>query len=220
MILVQPKLVPLVNLVPETMGADLLLVTQRGRMKRLAPSEFEGISNRGLSAVKLKGDDALLAAIPVDMEGEVVLATSGGRLLRFEANAENLARTGRAAQGQQALRLRQQERVTGCVVTTAERILLLVTAQGYAKRLPVRSLRLAKRGEIGTQALQFANKTDVLVGAIAIPERGRAIAMTSNGRSIALPAASVSLCGKDGKGDRFESLRPDERIVSIALCIE
>ncbi|NJK28464.1 MAG: hypothetical protein HC925_08425 [Coleofasciculaceae cyanobacterium SM2_3_26] len=200
--------------------ADIVLLSQQGRIKRLPQSEFENITARGLTAIKLKDDDELFAAYQVTSDSELVLATSGGRVLRFEATAEQLPELSRMAQGTPALRLRKQENLVGCGVARPDQNLLLVSRRGHAKRLPLHLLRLGNRGEIGTQAMQFNTKTDALVGmAIADPETEVAL-LTSNGRFLLVPIEAIACWGKDGAGDRLSQLETQEQIQTVLLCRE
>ena len=74
----------------QTKATDLLLLTKRGRIKRVPVSEIINLSNRGLTLVKLQDGDELLS-VNLSQPGEfVILATSAGRLLRVEVNDEQL----------------------------------------------------------------------------------------------------------------------------------
>jgi len=94
---------------------------------------------------------------------DVVLATAGGRLLRFDVNDEQLPVMGRTAVGT-SVAARKQEQLVGCVTLGKLDDNLLLVWLGYAKRMPVSKLRRANRGDIGTQALYFTTKSDALAG--------------------------------------------------------
>ena len=96
---------------------------------------------------------------------------------------------------------------------------LVCTQEGSAKRMKVTTPRLAKKGELGTQILQFRSQTDSLVGIIPAPRNGQAILVSSQDRVLHLPVNSVKLWGKDGKGDRVKILASQERIISLNLSI-
>ena len=68
----------------------LLLVTQQGRIKRLPLTEFADLTGRGLSLLKLKDDDQLAFAQQVKLGDQVVVAATGGRLLRLAITDEQL----------------------------------------------------------------------------------------------------------------------------------
>lgn len=227
--------VPLLSLLPESVQgssetimasfalpndpekADLVLLTQLGRIKRLPISELTNLTNRGITLIKLKDKDQLQYAC-ITREGEqLVLATSGGRLLRLEIKDEQLPIMGRTAQGLQAMRLRRSEQLVGALTLDGDGSLLLISQLGYAKRLPVGSVRLANLGDLGTQALQFSSKTDALAAMLPAVEKSEVIVMTSTQQMMQVPMKSVAFWGKDGTGDQVVQLSPDEKILSITV---
>ncbi|OKH31697.1 DNA topoisomerase IV [[Phormidium ambiguum] IAM M-71] len=230
----QSKGTPLVSLlpqakeIPETLAGYLLapsaedshtvvVVSQQGRIKRLAISEFANLTRRGLTVLKLKEDDQLLFALPTKEREGIALATTGGRILRFLINEQQLPVMSRAAGGLQALRLGRQEKLIGAVSINQDDNLLLVTHLGYAKRLPISAIRLANLGDIGTQALQYTSKLDALIGMVeAVPET-KVLLLTDAPRTIYLPVERVAFWGKDGTGDRINKLKEEEKVVNLVI---
>jgi len=223
---------PLVNLLPDAAQTEsavahfmlsdapetltLILLTQQGRIKRVPVSELTNLTTRGTTLIKFKDDDQLQYIRLAQTGEQLILATSNGRILRFEVNDEQLPLMGRTAQGNQALRLRRREQVVGCVTLSTEDNLLLVTEQGYGKRLPVSAIRRVNRGDLGTQALQFNSSTDNLVGMVSAPAASEVVLLTSAQRMVSLRLDSVKLWGKDGTGDRVAKLKQDEKVITVA----
>ncbi|HEY9637342.1 MAG TPA: DNA topoisomerase (ATP-hydrolyzing) [Coleofasciculaceae cyanobacterium] len=194
----------------------LILLTQQGRIKRLPLSELGTLTARGTTLIKLKDDDQLQYVSLAEAGEQLILGTSNGRILRLEVNDEQLPIMGRTAQGNQALRLSRREQLVGCVTISADDNLLLVSEQGYGKRLPVSALRRGNRGDLGTQALQFKTSTDSLVGIVPALLGSEVVLLTSAQQAVPLKFDSVKLWGKDGSGDRIAKLKPEEKITSIA----
>ncbi|MFQ4146675.1 DNA gyrase subunit A [Chlorogloeopsis sp. ULAP02] len=199
---------------PET--ADIILLTKQGRIKRLSLVEFTNLSRRGITILKLKEDDELLLSQFTSIGKQVILASSGGRLLRFGVNDEQLPIMGRTAMGLQALRLRQQEEIVGGVTFDVEENLLLVTQLGYAKRFPVKSVRLANRGDIGTQTLKFASKTDYLAGMVLAKPGTEVALVTNHQRVLRLSVNTVPNLSRDSMGENMLKLNRDEKIITVA----
>jgi DNA gyrase subunit A len=197
----------------------LILLTQKGKIKRLPLSELDNLGSRGLALIKLKEDDRLNFVCLAKEGQNLAIATSGGRILRFAIEDAQLPIMGRNAQGNSVLRLRFGESLASCVAVKSNEQLLLVSRQGYGKRLPVEKLRLAKVGDIGTQALQFADKNDTLAGAIAASKGSKAILLTSRDRHIVLALDAIAVGSKDGTGDRLAKLKSEEEIVSVTRAI-
>ncbi|MGB3510037.1 MAG: DNA topoisomerase (ATP-hydrolyzing) [Microcoleaceae cyanobacterium] len=194
---------------------DLVMLTQNGRIKRLSLSDFSELTNRGITVIKLKEDDELRYANMAQIGEQVVLATSGGRLLRLEIDDEQLPLMGRTAQGSQATRLRKQEELVGCVTLDGESNLLLVSQQGYGKQISIGSLRVANRGGIGQNAFQFTKQTDVLAGIVVSASDVLLQMLTTDGRVYGMMANSVKVYGQDDKGYRFVKLAAKERIIKV-----
>ncbi len=199
-------------------SAQMILLTHLGRIKRISLTELVNLTGRGLTVIKLKDDDQLLSAQMTQPGKDVVLATIGGRLLRFQVNDEQLPVMGRTAVGIQALRLRRQEKLVGCVTLgKLDDNLLLVSQMGYAKRMPVSALRRGNRGDIGTQALYFTSRSDSMVGMVLAPTAAEVAMVTNAQRVVRLPVETVALFGKDGKGDRISALNPNEKIITVTV---
>jgi DNA gyrase subunit A len=200
---------------PESLS--FILLTQQGRIKRLPVSELTNLTMRGLTLIKIKDDDQLQYVSQSQTGEQLLVATSNGRILRFEVNDEQLPLMGRTAQGNQALRLRGREQVVGCVTLSTDDNLLLITEQGYGKRLPVSALRRVNRGDLGTQALQFKTATDSLVGMVPASRESEVMLVSSGERVLRLRLESMKLWGKDGTGDRVAKLQQEEKIIAVAI---
>ncbi|NEO62075.1 MAG: DNA topoisomerase IV, partial [Moorea sp. SIO4G2] len=100
-----------------------------------------------------------------------------------------------------------------------EENLLLVSEQGYGKRLPAQAIRLANRGDLGTQALQFKTAKDALVSMVTDSIANEVMVVTSvGGKRLAME--SVPIWGKDGTGDPIAKLNPEEKIISVTPLVQ
>ena len=203
---------------PETTETqDLLLLTQQGKIKRIQLSELENLTNRGLVVIKLKDDDRL-HHVSLTAEGQTTaIAMSSGRILRFPVIDEQIPIMGRNAQGNQAFKLRYGETLTGCVTLAANQTIVLVSQLGYGKQIKLTELRVAKFGDIGTQALQFTDKTDSLVAITSAPKKANLTLLTTQNRTLQVPVTSIKLWGKDGTGDQLIKLKNKEMIHTAYL---
>ncbi|MEA5549694.1 DNA gyrase subunit A [Anabaena cylindrica UHCC 0172] len=198
---------------PDT--TQMVLLTKQGRIKRFALEELINLSRRGMTILKLKDNDELSFTQFTSTGQHLILANSGGRLLRFAVNDEQLPIMGRAAMGLQAFRLLKNQHMVGCEIVNKDDHLLLVTEEGYGKRMPASNLRAANRGDLGIQMLKFHNKTDNLAGMIrAIP--GAEVALVTNReRVVRIPIDSVPILDRDAKGENILQLNRDEKIMTL-----
>ncbi|MCU0526815.1 MAG: DNA gyrase subunit A [Elainella sp. Prado103] len=194
---------------------DVIMLTAQGRIKRLPVSEFQNLRGRGLTALKLKEGDDLRFVTLAGSDEQLMIITSSGRVMRLNIADETVPVMGRSAQGVQVLKLTKQEQIIGCIALNSSDELLLLTAQGYAKRLSVRSIRPGQRGDLGTYAMPFTIKTDAVIGAaLALPESSLTV-LTDANRFLQIEVDQVTQVGKNGTGDRVVKLTKKEKIVQI-----
>ena len=202
---------------PTEQQFEIILLTQQGMLKRLNGEEIRTIGNRGFVLIKLKEKDRLAYLTLAQAGQELAIATNGGRMLRFPINDEQIPQMGRNAQGYQALRLRYGEEIVGCTTATGQDKLLLLTKLGYGKQLDINAIRLAKRGDIGTQALGFHNKQDRLASMALAQPAVEGIVTTSEDNRITLSMDAVEELSRESKGNRVLKLNANETITKLYL---
>jgi DNA gyrase subunit A len=172
----KPRGTPLIRLLPDSAEpvvssfvwdrqpeSSLVLVTTEAKIKRLSLAELVGISGRGLMTIKLGEQDQLFWGGIVELDQQLAIATSTGRILRMNTDESQISILGRSAMGTIALRLRNAETIVGVIPLPQEDLeLLMITSQGYAKRLKAKNIRLSSRASIGSQSIMFKNKEDTL----------------------------------------------------------
>jgi DNA gyrase subunit A len=192
---------------------QLLLLTDRGKIKRILQQELSGLTNRGTTLIKLREDDKLHTIAPLIDEREIIIATSGARMLRLALASEQIPLMGRVSQGIQALKVGAREQIVGCVPANSTDDLILITRHGYAKRIPISTIRIVQTGNMGTHAMQFAIKTDSLLH-LGLPTTTFDLVTTAE-RHETIPIDLIQTHGKEGIGDRLLTLSPDEQIAFV-----
>jgi DNA gyrase subunit A len=206
-------------LLPESVDESyLLILTEQGRIKRLPLLELANISNRGLTVCKLKNGDRVMSLQICEAGEQVLLGTSGGRILRFKIDESQLPIRGRTAQGDMAIRLRKKEKLVDMATVPPHGDIALISTAGYAKRVPANLLRLAQRGSIGTQAFHFTKQNDRLAGMVAAHRQQEAIVTTDRDRYLPISMDTLAVDNPDSSGDRLQQLQESERVVSVLLA--
>jgi DNA gyrase subunit A len=193
---------------------DLIMLTEKGIIKRLAAQELDALGNRGLVLIKLKEKDTL-KYFGFTTKAEMAIATTGGRILRLPIDDLQIPLMGRNAQGSRVMRLRVKENLAGCCNVQSEDSLAVISQLGFGKRIAVNSLRLGNRGDIGTQAIQFTSKEDTLAGIITTTGKENILLTTSINRRLVLPVNSLVKADKNDPGARVGQLRANEVITGV-----
>eukprot|EP00898_Chlorokybus_atmophyticus_P000016 jgi/Chlat1/1014/Chrsp109S08623 len=145
--------------------ASLVMVTANGFIKRTPFSQFQNIRSSGLIALQLNDDDELRWVKPAYDGDNVIIGASNGQGIQFTVDEDQLRPTGRSARGVRAMKLKDGAQITAmdiipqdvmrlmdCSMTVSTEEeggpwALLVTVNGFGKRLPVASLRGQNRGD-------------------------------------------------------------------------
>ncbi|MEO0835367.1 MAG: DNA topoisomerase (ATP-hydrolyzing) [Cyanobacteria bacterium J06642_3] len=194
---------------------DLIMLTEKGIIKRLNAAELDALGNRGLVLVKLKEKDTLKYFCFAQEDQEMVIATTGGRILRLAIDDVQIPVMGRNAQGNRVMRLRLKESLVGCCNVKAQDSIAVISQLGFGKRIAVNALRLGNRGDIGTQATQFTTKEDMLAGITTTRGRENILLTTSINRRLVLPVNSLQQGEKNSPGERIGKLKANEIITGV-----
>ncbi len=201
-------------------GLTLGLLSSDGRFKRLPLEEFQELSGRAATVLKLK-DGVNLCQVVCCREGqELVVASSTGRVLRLQVQDSHLPLMGRAAQGPMLLRLLPGETVVGAACVDAKGSVLLGSRLGHVKRLEVASLRSCQRGDLGQIGIRFQQRDDALV-ALCTGDSPLVAALVGEGRSARLAPAALELeSASSGSGIQLDLRAQDTLAALVPLLLQ
>ena len=193
------RVVQLLTIPQDGTGTIVGLLSSDGRFKRLPIEDFQELSGRAASVLKLK-DGVTLQRVVLCREGqELVVGSSTGRLLRLAVNEANLPVMGRNAQVPVLLRLLPGEAVVGAAGVSPDGCVLLASGSGQLKRLEVNSLRRCQRGDLGQIGVRFTQRDDQLIG-LREDHSPVVVAVLNEGRSLRLDTAELQAEDDTGNG--------------------
>jgi DNA gyrase subunit A len=177
----------------------VVFVTAGGAVKRTPLEEFVEASGRrdGIVAMKLAGDDRVVAVFPGWDDYELLLVTASGVGIRFpEAQVRP---TGRSAGGVRGVKLRAGDEVVGACAVAHEEVVLLASSAGFAKRVRVDDFPVQARGGAGLRAMKVGGARGHVVG--LAPATG-VVALVGADGVIGVAPGTVRLQGRDGAGSK------------------
>ena len=225
----QSKGLPIVNLLPldkdESVKAIqkvsskdenrfIVFCTQKGLVKRTSLDEFENIRANGKIAITLKEDDQLLAVKKTTGDNEIIIASSNGRMIRFNEN--EIRAMGRSASGVKGIDLGDGICV-GLEVAKANQQILVVTEKGYGKRTDVNEYRMTHRGSKGVKALNVTDKNGNIVAFKLVNGDEDLMIITNSGMIIRLSVEQISTTGRVAQGVRLINLKAEQKVSNVAL---
>ena len=218
--LTQDESITSVLIVPKKNDAteSFMMVTRGGTVKKVSADQFEDVRKSGIIAIKLNGDDRLIAALPVSKKQSVAIVTQKGQSIHFP---ETDVRTmGRTAAGVCGIKLGKGDRVIGADVIRDEKKahLLVVTDRGYGKCTKIDEYKLQKRAGSGIKTANVTSKTGPVIAALAIvhDEMSEMIVASKKGQVIRTELAQVPVLGRATQGVRIMKLREGDAIAAFA----
>lgn len=191
----------------------LILVTKNGIIKKSILSEFIHAKKRGIRCIKLDDNDNLVSANLSDGSSEFIVCTKLGLALRLSEKQIRLA--GRSTRGVIAIRLKEGNEVIGFSEVKKDKTLLVLTQNGYGKRINFDSIKLKNRGGLGQQYIRINKKTGTVIDVKIVSITDEIMILTKQGKLIKTPVREISKYGKTASGLKIIQLKSNDRVVSI-----
>ncbi|WP_276957242.1 DNA gyrase subunit A [Ferrimicrobium acidiphilum] len=194
---------------------DLVFITEQGMIKRTPMPEYARSRRDGLIAIDLREGDSLVKVATAQSGREAMIFSKDGMVIRF--SIDEVRSTGRATAGVKAMRLRPNDRVIGGDMLDDDREVVLVTSNGYGKRISPRFFSAQRRGGGGVHGMKLTAQKGYLVAAEFVSKDEQLIIVSSNGQTIRVRAKSISAQGKIATGVKLMTLQGSEVISSVGV---
>ena len=186
----------------------LVMATEKGLIKKTHTDEFKRIAKNGKIAIKIQEDDRLIAVRFTTGEDEILVASRGGKCIRF--SEKDVRPTGRGTQGVKAITLGKEDIVVDMLIIDPNFDLFTLTSLGYGKRSKIEDYRLQSRGGKGIKAGVFNEKTGYLVNLKAVNDDNDIMIITVGGTIIRMHADTISCIGRSTRGVRVMNVKGSE----------
>jgi DNA gyrase subunit A len=222
---------------------DLLMLTTGGYIKRTRLSAFSNIRSNGLIAIGLEEGDALTwvrLAVPGD---SVLIGSRAGMTIHFRLSDNELRPLGRTARGVRSMNLRAGDSLVSMDVLPAELAdqiaasadegdegsdggetaavegpwVLVASASGLGKRVPVTQFRLQKRAGMGLRAMKFRTDADELVGLRVLGAGEELLLVSEKGVIVRTGADAIPQQSRAATGVRLQRLDKGDRLADVVL---
>jgi DNA gyrase subunit A len=220
----------------------LIMLTRGGFIKKTALSAFSNIRANGLIAISLEEGDELRWVRLGRISDSILIGSHQGMAIHFKADDDQLRPLGRPTRGVRAMNLRDGDelismdvlaaQITDAVEAEAEAVdeesdeaavnslgpwVLVITAGGMGKRVPVSMFRLQNRAGMGLQALKFRLDDDSLVALLVVNEDEELMLVTNRGIIIRQRINDISIQSRPAQGVRVQRLDSEDAIAAVAV---
>ncbi len=203
-----------------TKAAYCTMATARGRVKRVALSEFASVRPSGLIAISLEEGDELGWVRLTSGKDDIVIVTALGQALRYSEKA--IRATGRQAAGVTGIKLAPGDSVASMEVVKENADLLVVTELGYGKRTPLSEYPVKGRATGGVATIDKKNIRHIgsIATARVVTENDEVTMISANGLIIRMKVKDISQTGRATRGVRLMGLSDGDQVASVACIAE
>jgi DNA gyrase subunit A len=193
----------------------IVMVTQKGVIKKSELTEFDNPMSRGIIALSLDEGDELIAARITNGENYIFLGSHDGQAIRF---AESAVRPmGRPARGVRAMDLSEGDVLIGMEVVEKDGLILSIAEHGYGKRTPLVDYRLTNRGGKGVINMKTTKKTGQVVAVLSVKEDSDLMIVSQNGKIIRIESGTIRQAGRSTQGVRLVSLEETDKVAAASV---
>ncbi len=192
------------------------LATRKGKIKRVALSEFSSVRPSGLIAMNLARGDTLGWARLTSGKDDIILVTANGQALRY--HEKQVRAMGRPAAGVKSIGLRKGDYVASMDVVDPKADLLLVTERGFGKRTPLDEYPTKGRGTFGVLTLSRDKISQIgkVVAARVVDEDDDLSIISSGGIILRTKVRTISQTGRATMGVHAIDLKKGETVAGVA----
>ncbi|MFT2750417.1 MULTISPECIES: DNA gyrase subunit A [Clavibacter] len=194
----------------------LVLATRDGLMKKTALTEYDTNRTGGIIAINLRDGDALVSALLVNEDDDLLLVSRKGMSLRFSADNSALRPMGRSTSGVKGMTFRGDDTLLSASVVGHQGFVFVVTEGGFAKRTAADQYRVQNRGGMGIKVAKLQDARGDLAGALIVGEEDEILVVLASGKVVRSAVAEVPAKGRDTMGVVFARFADDDRIISLA----
>ena len=194
----------------------LVMVTKNGIIKKTSLEQYSRPRVNGINAIEIREDDQLLEAKLTTGSSEIMIATRGGKCIRFPE--EKVRAVGRTSIGVRGVDLSDGDEVIGMIVVNdiQNETVLVVSERGYGKRTAVEDYRITNRGGKGVITLNITEKTGNLIAIQSVTDEDGLMIINKSGVAIRMGMEDLRVMGRNTQGVKVINLKNNDEIAAVA----
>lgn len=196
------------------------MLTKQGVVKKISMDNFESVRRSGIVAMNLDEGDQLGWVRTSYGKDNIIIGTYDGMVLRF--NEEDLRPLGRTARGVRAINLREGDYVVGFDTFPAESKdqILLVTTDGFGKRVELEEFRVQNRSGVGLIGTKFKSEASHLASLDVVKDTDEVIIASAHGVVLRSKVSDISCQSRMATGVRLQKLDEEDHVASVTKHTE
>ena len=197
----------------------LIMMSQRGLVKKTALAAYSRPRQGGIIGLTLKKADRLIIVKLTDGQKDIILSTQSGMSIRFsEKEVKSIGRTGMGVIG---IRFKDKKDcvVGGEIVDSDEKEKSLITVcnRGFGKRTLVSNYNSQHRGGTGVIDIKTEGRNGNVVGIQCVGVNDEIVIVTKKGITIRALVKTVRTVYRNTSGVKLMNLSAEDVIMDVAI---
>ena len=196
----------------------IFMATRKGITKKTKLSLFARKWKSGIKAINLDDDDRLIGTAITDGSKEILLASSAGKLIRF--NESKVRAMGRTARGVKGMKLKKDHKLISLNVADSSKTVLCVSENGYGKKTELDDFPTHNRGGQGVISIKTSERNGLMVAAALVKEEDGIMLISDKGTMIRTNVSQVPTLSRNTQGVKIITPKEEEKLIECVTIPE
>ena len=189
----------------------IFMATRNGTTKKTNLSLFSKKYKSGIKAINLDDDDRLIGTALTNGNQEILLASSSGKLIRFEE--EQVRHMGRTARGVRGMKLKKGEKIISLMIADDTKTVLCVSENGYGKKTKLDDFPAHNRGGQGVISMKTSERNGLMVSSALVDDDAGIMLISDKGTMIRTSVSQIPTLSRNTQGVKVITPKEGEKLI-------
>ena len=189
----------------------VFMATRNGTTKKTNLSLFSKKYKSGIKAINLDDDDRLIGTAITNGSQEILLASSSGKLIRFEE--DQVRHMGRTARGVRGMKLKKDEKIISLMIANNTKTVLCVSENGYGKKTNLDDFPAHNRGGQGVISMKTSERNGLMVSSALVDDDAGIMLISDKGTMIRTSVSQIPTLSRNTQGVKVITPKDGEKLI-------
>ena len=189
----------------------VFMATRNGTTKKTNLSLFSKKYKSGIKAINLDDDDRLIGTAITNGSQEILLASSSGKLIRFEE--DQVRHMGRTARGVRGMKLKKDEKIISLMIADNTKTVLCVSENGYGKKTNLDDFPAHNRGGQGVISMKTSERNGLMVSSALVDDDVGIMLISDKGTMIRTSVSQIPTLSRNTQGVKVITPKDGEKLI-------
>ena len=197
----------------------VFMATRNGTTKKTNLSLFSKKYKSGIKAINLDDDDRLIGTAITNGSQEILLASSSGKLIRFEE--DQVRHMGRTARGVRGMKLKKDEKIISLMIADNTKTVLCVSENGYGKKTNLDDFPAHNRGGQGVISMKTSKRNGLMVSSALVDDDAGIMLISDKGTMIRTSVSQIPTLSRNTQGVKVITPKDGEKLIEcVTIPVE